>query len=232
MGAGRGQTKRVRSSVSLNASAQVEVEKLREVGSTIRHCGDCGQLMFHADTGLVWWVAGDADGEGYTHPKETIRRFLAVPGVNDVVVAAEQGPSGYEYEEALENGETMRKELIYDQRLGEERELEVPVKGWVEVEYPTYPPGSLLERAATRSAELREACEANGELMTYFFLNEDTGEVVIFPSYSDRQTGLKGELGETVTAGLGAVEGITSVRIERGDDQNTYSEDEAWIELW
>ena len=75
----------------------MDIEKVKEFASIIKHCGDYGELWVSDDT--VWWVAGDADFDpdeveaGYCTDYDEIKKgFKSIEGVKTVEIEAECSP--------------------------------------------------------------------------------------------------------------------------------------------
>lgn len=238
MGAGTGKNKRIMNS-SANQSL-VDQEHLKEVASTIRHCGDYGNLFYHPQTSSVWWTAGDADGEGYTPPEEIDRRFSGVPGVKKVIILTEDGPTEeaeltfFEQEGVLQPEEAVSKRSVsvYDYGTDDWSEIEIPVRGWDKITYPMYPINSLLAKTAPVTRELREQFESCGEFMTDFYIHEETGCVAVLLKQAEL---ISSQLKEETKQRIGEIDGIVSVKIVENIELSVaenYHVDEAWISLW
>lgn len=84
----------VRLSVDGNSTTTMK-DLLIAAAKPIKHCGDYGQLWWHAATGHVWLTLGDADGDpnGPGTPFDEVRRMLgAVTGVKGISIEAEADP--------------------------------------------------------------------------------------------------------------------------------------------
>ena len=75
----------------------MNIEKVKEFASTIKHCGDYGELWVSNDT--VLWVAGDGyfDSDEVelglcTSYKDVENGFKSIEGVKFVEIEAEAGP--------------------------------------------------------------------------------------------------------------------------------------------
>jgi hypothetical protein len=70
-------------------------EQLKKVGESIKHCSDYGDLFVKGKK--VWWVRADSDDEeGFDSPKEIIKKFKNVKGVEDVIIESEYSPPSHE----------------------------------------------------------------------------------------------------------------------------------------
>lgn len=76
----------------------MNIEKLKEFASTIKHCGDYGELWVNPELKEVWWVAGDADFDedqvaaGICTGYDAIKEGFKIDGVDAVIIEAESGP--------------------------------------------------------------------------------------------------------------------------------------------
>lgn len=81
---------------ALVVTAPEEIEyALARATCDVVHVGDYGQLWWNDEAAHAWWVAADADGDvdGTTDPERIRALLAAVPGVREVTVADEHGPT-------------------------------------------------------------------------------------------------------------------------------------------
>jgi hypothetical protein len=116
-------------------------EQIAQVASTIIHCGDYGQCFWNEKTKTIHWVGGDSDfpsktyqddyNAHYTTHEDAIACFMAIPGVENLVIADEYFPAGFDEDEdedldepGDEETEGRWKEIPYDNTLQRVAELE------------------------------------------------------------------------------------------------------------
>lgn len=76
------------------APGEIEYALARATTDVV-HVGDYGQLWWHAADAHAWWVAADADGDvdGTTPPEQIEAMLVHVPGVEQVTIGEESGPT-------------------------------------------------------------------------------------------------------------------------------------------
>ena len=81
-------------------------QALAEAASGIRHCGDYGELWWHAERREACWVSGDADDpeRGASSQQEILQLLSSVPGVEKVTVSDECAPTQWHFSHRESDG--------------------------------------------------------------------------------------------------------------------------------
>jgi hypothetical protein len=94
----------IRKQVEFSNNEAIDIEGLKDFASTIKHCGDYGDLYVDRFEQTVYWVASDADFEpdeveaGLATGSEAIKEgFLKVKGIKKVRIECENSPEGVEH---------------------------------------------------------------------------------------------------------------------------------------
>lgn len=79
-------------STEVRLAAKSTLEHLKEVGKSIKHGPDYGNLFWNEKEGKVHWTMGDSDGEGTDTPDDIKHAFEKINAVTEVIIGDEWSP--------------------------------------------------------------------------------------------------------------------------------------------